>query len=223
MSKRGELVPFDKVAFDKELERMGLTQRKVCEGCGYARSYISQSASRGCISRPFVKVAEIKFGIDPDAYTKETTETKEKTVSANKDGNMIRNINIEFIAHKLRELGISHTALCKRLGHNDNFFGNMRVNGVTKKDLETIAQFIGVDVEDENLYKKDEPLDEESKQKVGLEIHKLRSEVAMLKTRIVALENLLEEQTKRQDGNVKLTTNIVTALNRAGVHVGKNA
>ena len=220
MSKRGELVPFDKAAFDKELDRMGLTQRKVCEGCGYARNYISQSASRGCISRPFVKVAEIKFGIDPDAYTKETTETN---ASANEEGNMVRNINIEFIGHKLKEFGISHTALCKRLGHSDNFFGNMRVNGVTKKDLETIAQFIGVDVENENLYKKDEPMDEETKQKVGLELHKLRSEVAMLKTRIVALENLLQEQTKRQEGNVRLTSNIVTALNRAGVQVGKNA
>lgn len=165
-------------------------------------------------------MAEIKFGLDPEAYTNEPRETSEH---ANEDGKMVRNINVEFIAHKLRELGISHTALCKRLGHNDNFFGNMRVNGVTRKDLETIAQFIGVSVQDEQLYKKDEPMDEESKQQISLETHKLRSEVAMLKTRIVALENLTEEQTKRQEGNVRLTSSIVTALNQAGVRVGKNA
>ena len=219
MSK-GNLVPFDNEAFERELDRMGLTKKKVCDGCGYARNYVSQSAARGCISKQFAKVAEIKFGIDPETYTNGVPQTPGP---AKEDGNMVRNINIEFIGHKLRELGISHTALCKRLGHNDNFFGNMRVNGVTRKDLETIAQFIGVSIQDEQLYKKDEPMDEESKQQVGLEIHKLRSEVAMLKIRIVALENLLEEQTKRQEGNTRLTSSIVTALNRAGVQVGKNA
>ena len=220
MSKRGNVVPFNKDAFEKEIRRMGLTQKKVSEGCGYSRNYVSQSAAKGCISRQFVKVAEIKFGLDPEAYTNEPRETSEH---ANEDGKMVRNINVEFIAHKLRELGISHTALCKRLGHSDNFFGNMRVNGVTRNDLETIAQFIGVATDDEQLYKKDEPLNEESKQQVSLEIHKLRSEVAMLKTRIVALENLTEEQMKRQEGNVRLTSSIVTALNQAGVRVGKNA
>lgn len=198
------------------INKKGLTPVDVSRIVDKSDSYIRDMCRRGVIAQNVVLLLNERLGIDPSLYVIEDDAEPEA------DGKMIRNINVEFISFKLKELGISHAAFCKRMNKQDNYFGNMKANGMAKGDLKEAAKFLGLSENDKRLIKEDTTLTEETETKVKTEMHKIKSDFAIMKTRIKELEHRCDEYERRIEGINRINSNIVGALHNNHIFVGKN-
>lgn len=218
-------------ALRAEIFRKGYTLTGASNKLGFNESYISGIISTGQIAKNRPALIEAVLGIKPEKYVIDETapvqeEMKIKPVKANTDGGMIRNIDVEFIKFRARELGIRLKSFCDIMGKTDNYLYNLRVNGATRDDFERMLYVLRIDPNDERIFRKPETVKEADPETVGeieTRLHKQESKLAALDGQVRDLKEENANLKRQLDGQKRLASAIVGSLAKYGVIVDGNA
>ena len=218
-------------ALRAELFRKGYTLTGASNKLGFNESYISGLIASGEILKNRPALIEAVLGIKPEKYVIDESapvqeEMKLEAVKENTDGGMIRNIDVEFLKFRARELGIRLKSLCDIMGKTDNYLYNLRVNGATWDDFERILYVLRIDPNDERIFRKPETVKEAEPETVGeieTRLHKQESKLAALNGQIKDLKEENANLKRQLDGQKRLASAIVGSLAKVGIIVDGNA
>lgn len=218
-------------ALRAELFRKGFTLTGASNKLGFNESYISGLIASGEILKNRPALIEAVLGIKPEKYVVNESdpvqeEMKIAPVKANDDGGMIRNINVEFIKFRARELGIRLKSFCDIMGKTDNYLYNLRVNGASRDDFDRMLYVLRIDPNDERIFRKPETVKEAEAETVGeieTRLHKQESKLAALNGQIKDLKEENANLKRQLDGQKRLASAIVGSLAKYGIIVDGNA
>ena len=218
-------------ALRAEVFRKGFTLTGASNKLGFNESYLSGIIAAGQIAKNRPAVIEAILGIKPEKYVIDESapvqeEMKLEAVKENTDGGMIRNIDVEFLKFRARELGIRLKSLCDIMGKTDNYLYNLRVNGATWDDFERILYVLRIDPNDERIFRKPETVKEAEQETVGeieTRLHKQESKLAAINGQIKDLKEENANLKRQLDGQKRLASAIVGSLAKYGIIVDGNA
>lgn len=218
-------------ALRAELFRKGYTLTGASNKLGFNESYISGLIASGEILKNRPALIEAVLGIKPEKYVVNESdpvqeEMKIAPVKENADGGMIRNIDVEFIKFRARELGIRLKSFCDIMGKTDNYLYNLRVNGASRDDFDRMLYVLRIDPNDERIFRKPETVKEAEPETVGeieTRLHKQESKLAALNGQIKDLKEENANLKRQLDGQKRLASAIVGSLARYGIIVDGNA
>ena len=218
-------------ALRAEIYKKGLTLREASEKLELAHNYIAASARLGQIPKDRIKAIDLILGIKPEKYVIDEDETvqEEKQLeiaTANADGDRIRNIDVEFIKFRARELNMRLASLCDVMGKSHNYFSDLRENGATREDFEYLVMILRLDRNDERLFRKPEPVKEAAPEKddaIESRFNQAESKIAVLNRQVKELREENAELRRQLDGQKRLASAIVGSLAKVGIIVDGNA
>lgn len=217
-------------ALRAEIFRKGFTLTDASHKLGFNGSYISGILAAGEIAMNRPALVESILGIKPEKYviSEEAPAQEEqlKIVAANTDGDMIRNIDVEFIKFRARELKMRLASLCDVMGKSDNYFSDLRENGATREDFECLLMVLRLDRNDERLFRKPEPVKEAAPEKDGAiesRFNQAESKIAVLNRQVKEIREENAELRRQLDGQKRLASAIVGSLAKVGIIVDGNA
>lgn len=218
-------------ALRAEVFRKGFTLTGASNKLGFNESYLSGIIAAGQIAKNRPAVIETILGIKPEKYVIDESapvqeEMKLEAVKANTDGGMIRNIDVEFIKFRARELKIQLTSLCNILGKSDKYIDTLRDKGASREDFELMLYVLRVDPNDERLFRKPEPVKEASPEKdeaIDGRFNQAESKIAVLNRQVKELREENAELRRQLDGQKRLASAIVGSLAKVGIIVDGNA
>ena len=196
-----------------------------------ADNYFSSATLNGQIPRDSVKAIELILGIKPEKYVIDEDEPVQgekqlEIVTANTDGDTIRNIDVEFIKFRARELKIQLTSLCNILGKSDKYIDTLRDKGAAREDFELMLYVLRVDPNDERLFRKPETVKEAEPEKDGAiesRFNQAEAKIAVLNRQVKDLREENSELRRQLDGQKRLASAIVGSLAKVGIIVDGNA
>ena len=179
-------------ALKAELFRRGYTLVQASNELGQSDSYISNIAARGEMPQKKCQAFERVFGIRPEKYV---VQEKQLEIEAPKtetvvDGNMIRNIDVEFIRFRAHEIGLPLKSFCDVMGKRDNYLYNLRTNGATKDDFERMKLILRLEPDDDRIIRKPQQIEAapaETVEEIKVKLHKHEAKIAALQTEIKKL------------------------------------
>lgn len=218
-------------ALRAEIYKKGLTLREASEKLELAHNYIASSARLGQIPKDRIKTIDLILGIKPEKYVINESdpvqeEMKIEAVKENTDGGIIRNIDVEFIKFRARELKIQLTSLCNILGKSDKYIDTLRDKGAAREDFELMLYVLRVDPNDERLFRKPEPVKEAAPEKdeaIDGRFNQAESKIAVLNRQVKELREENAELRRQLDGQKRLASAIVGSLAKVGIIVDGNA
>ena len=218
-------------ALRAEIYKRGLTLREASEKLELAHNYIASSARLGQIPKDRIKTIELILGIKPEKYVinedEPVQEEKQLEIATdNADGDTIRNIDVEFIKFRARELKIQLTSLCNILGKSDKYIDTLRDKGASREDFELMLYVLRVDPNDERLFRKPEPVKEAAPEKdeaIDGRFNQAESKIAVLNRQVKELREENAELRRQLDGQKRLASAIVGSLAKVGIIVDGNA
>ncbi len=218
-------------ALRAEIYKRGLTLREASEKLELAHNYIASSARLGQIPKDRIKTIDLILGIKPEKYVinedEPVQEEKQLEIAtANADGDRIRNIDVEFIKFRARELKIQLTSLCNILGKSDKYIDTLRDKGASREDFELMLYVLRVDPNDERLFRKPEPVKEASPEKdeaIDGRFNQAESKIAVLNRQVKEIREENAELRRQLDGQKRLASAIVGSLAKVGIIVDGNA
>lgn len=200
-------------ALKAELFRRGYTLVQASNELGQSDSYISNIAARGEMPQKKCQAFERVFGIRPEKYV---VQEKQLEIEAPKtetvvDGNMIRNIDVEFIRFRAHEIGLPLKSFCDVMGKRDNYLFNLRTNGATKDDFERMKLILRLEADDDRLIRKPQQIEAapaETVEEIRTKLHKHEAKIAALQTEIKKLKELTGEILEQNAAIIKQTRGI---------------
>lgn len=233
-----------------ELFRKGYTLREASNKLGFNDTYISHILAAEEIAENRATIIETILGIKPEKYVlaepdraepaqpveivleEKQLEIETRNIEDHIDGGMVRDIDVEYIKFKARELGMQLKSLCDVMGKRDNYLYNLRTNGATREDFERLLMVLRIDKDDTRIFRKRQTIKEaepETVEAIETKLHKQESKLADLYGKVKELkeenEELKEEneELKRQlEGQKRLASAIVGSLARCGIQVDSN-
>ena len=218
-------------ALRAEVFRKGFTLTGASNKLGFNESYLSGIIAAGQIAKNRPAVIEAILGIKPEKYVIDESapvqeEMKLEGAKENTDGGMIRNIDVEFIKFRTRELGIRLKSFCDIMGKTDNYLYNLKVNGATRDDFERMLYVLRIDPNDARLFRKPEPVKEAAPEKgeaIDGRFNQAESKIAVLNRQVKELREENAELRRQLDGQKRLASAIVGSLAKVGIIVDGNA
>lgn len=218
-------------ALRAELFRKGYTLTGASNKLGFNESYISGLIASGEILKNRPALIEAVLGVKPEKYVIDESapvqeEMKIEPVKANTDGGMIRNIDVEFIKFRARELKIQLTSLCNILGKSDKYIDTLRDKGASREDFELMLYVLRIDPNDERIFRKPEPVKEAGQEKdeaIKSRFNQAESKIAVLNRQVKELREENAELRRQLDGQKRLASAIVGSLAKVGIIVDGNA
>ena len=216
-------------ALRAEIYKRGLTLREASEKLELAHNYIARSARLGQIPKDRIKTIDLILGIKPEKYVineDEPVQEEKQLEIATANDDRIRNIDVEFIKFRARELKIQLTSLCNILGKSDKYIDTLRDKGASREDFELMLYVLRVDPNDERLFRKPEPVKEAEPEKdeaIDGRFNQAESKIAVLNRQVKELREENAELRRQLDGQKRLASAIVGSLAKVGIIVDGNA
>ena len=218
-------------ALRAELFRKGYTLTGASLKLGFNATYISHILAAGEIAKNRPAIIEAVLGISPGKYVIDESdpvqeEMKLEAVKENTDGGMVRNIDVEYIKFRARELKIQLTSLCNILGKSDKYLDTLRDKGAAREDFELMLYVLRVDPNDERLFRKPETVKEAEPEKDGAiesRFNQAEAKIAGLNRQVKELREENSELRRQLDGQKRLASAIVGSLAKVGIIVDGNA
>ena len=218
-------------ALRAEIYKKGLTLKEASEKLELAHNYIASSARIGQIPKDRIKSIDLILGIKPEKYVIDESnpvqeEMKLEAVKENTDGGMIRNIDVEFIKFRARELKIQLTSLYNILGKSEKYLDTLRDKGAAQEDFELMLYVLRLDPNDERLFRNSEPVKEAEPEKDGAiesRFNQAEAKIAVLNRQVKELREENAELRRQLDGQKRLASAIVGSLAKVGIIVDGNA
>ena len=184
-------------ALRAEIFKRNMSLAEASRAIGYADSYMNCVIHRGSISENKPQMIEKILGIRPEKYVVQETqlEIKPEPSEIKIDGNMVRNIDVEFIRFRAHEIGLPLKSFCDVMGKRDNYLFNLRTNGATKDDFERIKVILRLEADDDRLIRKSQPIEAapaDTVEDIKVTLHKHEAKIASLQTEIKRLKSMLE-------------------------------
>lgn len=187
-------------ALRAEIFKKNLTLSEASQKLGCSETYLNNIVRRGSMPKNKTAGIENAFGIKPEKYVFQEQQLKIETPQPESekkpavDGNMIRNIDVEFIRFRAHELGLPLKSFCDVMGKRDNYLYNLRTNGATKDDFERIKLVLRLEANDDRLIRKSQPVEDapaETVEDIQTRLHKHEAKIAALQTEIKQIRALL--------------------------------
>lgn len=218
-------------ALRAEIFRRKLSLIEASRKLKLADNYLSNATLKGQIPMDRIQALELILGIKPEKYVinEDVPGQEEKQLeiaTANTDGDTIRNIDVEFIKFRARELKIQLTSLCNILGKSDKYLDTLRDKGAAREDFELMLYVLRVDPNDERLFRKPETVKEAAPEKdeaIGARFNKAEAKIAVLNKQVKELREENSELRRQLDGQKRLASAIVGSLAKVGIIVDGNA
>lgn len=216
-------------ALRAEIYKKGLTLREASEKLELAHNYIASSARLGQIPKDRIKTIDLILGIKPEKYVineDEPVQEEKQLEIATANDDTIRNIDVEFIKFRARELKIQLTSLCNILGKSDKYIDTLRDKGAAREDFELMLYVLRLDPNDERLFRKPEPVKEAEPEKdeaIESRFNQAESKIAVLNRQVKDLREENAELRRQLDGQKRLASAIVGSLAKVGIIVDGNA
>ncbi len=218
-------------ALRAEIFRRKLSLIEASRKLKLADNYLSSATLKGQIPMDRIQALELILGIKPEKYVinEDEPDQEEKQLeiaTANTDGGMIRNIDVEFIKFRARELKMRLASLCDVMGKSDNYFSDLRENGATREDFECLLMVLRLDRNDERLFRKPETVKEAEPEKdgaIGSRFNQAEAKIAVLNKQVKELREENAELRRQLDGQKRLAAAIVGSLAKVGIIVDGNA
>ncbi len=218
-------------ALRAELFRKGYTLTGASNKLGFNESYISGLIASGEILKNRPALIEAVLGVKPEKYVLDEPdpvqgEKQLEIVTAKADEDKIRNIDVEFIKFRARELKIQLTSLCNILGKSDKYIDTLRDKGAAREDFELMLYVLRIDPNDERLFRKPETVKEAGQEKdeaIKSRFNQAESKIAVLNRQVKELREENAELRRQLDGQKRLASAIVGSLAKVGIIVDGNA
>lgn len=220
-----------------ELFRKGYTLREASNKLGFNDTYISHILAAEEIAENRATIIETILGIKPEKYVlaepdpaepveivleEKQLEIETRNIEDHIDGGMVRDIDVEYIKFKARELGMQLKSLCDVMGKRDNYLYNLRTNGATREDFERLLMVLRIDKDDTRIFRKRQTINEaepETVEAIETKLHKQESKLADLYGKYKELKEENEQLKRQLEGQKKLASAIVGTLARSGIQV----